>query len=332
MDFEAQKEIELVSLRNRAESAENISIDLRNQIKLIQANNYQLEKTISQLEERKAEEIERFQKKSIEETKNSTIKLKNIHKKMIQMRKEQEQLQSSLLQVQNENEQYRISLTQAEKEKNKLESELENMLMKVQADSDKKSDIADSMTKMQEKLSFIEEENNQSNSIISELKLMNKKIVKALKKTTKEKDKLENENSQLIVAIDDLNLEIDKLKQFFDVTDFDENNSQFSLKDIIQAFRDLKNGLGLKKKWDPKKITRHVIRKIKDLESNMSMLNSEDHGFFNQQQEYENRYIADNRNSNSLDNAANFTDAPLQDQIRSLQNEIDSLRNDLLTD
>ncbi|KAK8888279.1 hypothetical protein M9Y10_039345 [Tritrichomonas musculus] len=345
IDFEAQKEIELVALRNRAETAESNSIDLKNQIKLIQSNNYQLEQTISQIEEKNAEAIEQYQKKSIEESKNSTIKLKNVHKKMIQMRKEQEQLQSSLIQAQSEKEQYRISLNQLEQEKLKLISDLENLNNRMQIENNKKGEIVDSMSKMQERLSFIEKENNQSNSIISDLKTMNKKVAKALKKTIKENHKLENENSQLISAIDDLNGEIDRLKQFLEITDIDEGrNSEFSLKDIIQAFHDLRNGLGLKKKWDPKKVTRHILRKMKELESNLEPLSSDNSNYnnFNNRDndikiniENPNLYRQNLANTNINDfNApsSNFIATPLQEQIRSLQNEIDSLRNDLLTD
>ncbi|OHT12172.1 hypothetical protein TRFO_18174 [Tritrichomonas foetus] len=352
MDFEAQKEVDLAHLRNRAETAETNSIDLQNQIKMIQQNNFKLEKTISQIEAGKFELIQKYQKQNLEESQAASMKLKNANKKLIQARKEIEQIQS-------ENESLKNTLNQSEKEKTQLLFEVEKLKQSKIESNLKRQEIFNAMTEMQQKLSSIEANHtgmtsqieNEAITLRNENKKLsseNKKLIKNYKSAMKKNHSLVNENSQFIGAIDKLNNEIDEMRQFLEISD-NIHDEEYQMKDIIQAFYDLRDGLGLKKQWNPKKVAKHILRKMRKLEHNFYRINERAERNFNDYKPDINMNVnlndqigesstTDNinyqmrksqNNSISYSNVTTDYESPLREQIRSLQNEIDLLRNEL---
>lgn len=306
IDYDAQQGLEHVELRNQQEQLQSLLSQQNLELQLIKAENAQLKATFTMNEQEQTKTIKHYQKQIDDEAKNNAQKLNRANENLLEMKKEHEKLLIVMNRLKSENDKLTDSVKQKERDNQEL-------LFTINQEKQKQKEMTNSIIQIQEKLSIFEEKAKRPNERFHGKR--HKKYHTIIKKLTKENKTLKHTNTNFSKNIDDLNMEIDRLKDAIRMNNDTYFSSESHAGKICQAYHYLCEKLNISYKDDPEKVVSSVIKELQMPEMvtlcDQTMLHKDEDLSYHQEIE-----------SNSFE-------APLQEQIKLLKDEIESLQIDL---
>lgn len=246
--------LEMTQLRSRAEIAEKEASQLSDQLSALRESNSSLEQSIVQAEESENQHRWEMKKKNeqLEKTVNELEQLKNEHMQQLQSSQQTvTNLKTKLASVRNKLKTLRDTIQTLEGEKQTLSTQILEAETKAKAQTQKyrkklkalqreivkkrgteseldqlNKQIINVKKEHQQALVDIQNRSNENQNEIGELlgqqenlRRENHKLRQTLRASSREQHRLESENSQLIVTVQHLKLEIDVMKRSLETVD-----------------------------------------------------------------------------------------------------------------
>jgi predicted nucleic acid-binding Zn-ribbon protein len=151
--------------------------------------------------------------------------------------------------------------------------------------------VSEEKNELDRRLAQLTEKQNQNEELLQKYEIVKKQKKKLLRVYHENKRKirsLETDRDELVTAIERLNTEVQRTKWTMD--------AGFGSDEAIEAWKEVKEGLGIHQSWRPMRIARYVLRNLGDCSGRVGAA------------------------------------ADLRTQVSALEREIHSLRNDFGSD